>query len=58
MSDDLKTAINLLKRGVKTLNRQEWEPGETNQEWELAVSSFLSAPKARMDFERETKEGE
>lgn len=53
---DLQQAVMLLKRGQKTVERHEWEQGETEEAWSRAVSNYLSALSARLEYERESKE--
>lgn len=55
MTDDLRTAIDLLKRGKKIAYRQGYEPGETTEEWQQAVDTFLGSLRARLKFERENR---
>jgi hypothetical protein len=53
---EAEAAIALLKRGQKALNRVGWEPGETDQEWLGAVSSFVGAYETAKKIEAEMKQ--
>ena len=39
----LAEAEDLLRRGVKTLDREGWEPGETDDEWRLAARKWYGS---------------
>ena len=53
---DLRTAIDLLKRGKVIAHREGWEEGETEEEWEFSVETFLSQLKLRLRLEREMEQ--
>lgn len=50
---DLDAAVSLLKRGKKAMNRQGWEPGETDAEWMSAADNFIATYENWRDYEKE-----
>jgi hypothetical protein len=42
----LDYALELLRRGVKVMNRAEWLPGETAEEWTDTVGMFSDSFKS------------
>lgn len=52
---ELSAAVDLLERGRKAIARHEWEQGETQEAWDIAVGAFLSVLKAQLDYEQEQK---
>jgi hypothetical protein len=39
--EQLKDAVELLRRGVNMLHRVGWEPGETDVEWQMAAALLV-----------------
>ncbi len=40
MSELLQAAVEMLRRGQNAIERQEWETGETCQEWYFAAGQL------------------
>ena len=49
---ELSAAVDLLERGRKTMTRQEWEKGETQEAWDRAVGMFFAVLKVQLDYEQ------
>ena len=45
----LKSAVELLRRGVNAMRRVGWEPGETDAEWTMSAAVFIG------DYDQESE---
>jgi hypothetical protein len=53
MKELLQAAMEMLRRGQKAIERQEWEKGETAQEWYFAAGQLAHQIQMEMEFSRD-----
>ena len=58
MNELLQAAMEMLRRGQKAIERQEWEKGETAQEWYFAAGQLAHQIQMEMKFSQDNLAGE
>jgi hypothetical protein len=58
VKDLLQASMEMLRRGQKAIERQEWEKGETAQEWYFAAGQLAHQIQMEMEFSRDNAKGE
>ena len=53
MNELLQAAVDMLRRGQKAIERQEWERGETAQEWYFAAGQLAHQIQMEMEFSQD-----
>lgn len=51
-------AAKIIRRGIKAMEREVWDAGETDQEWLTAARQYLSILKLEQEIEAESRAAE
>ena len=57
MNELLQAAMEMLRRGQKAIERQEWEKGETASEWYFAAGQLAHQIQFEMELSQDNVAG-